>query len=68
MPIRKKDIQQYYICLECGSIRGWNGDVWCRTCGGKIIGPVDKETAEAASSDPRIKQRIIQDKVAGSPE
>jgi DNA-directed RNA polymerase subunit RPC12/RpoP len=61
MPIRRSDSGQFYICLECGSIRNWNGNVSCRTCGGKIIGPVNKETAEAASRDPNIKQRIIQD-------
>jgi rRNA maturation endonuclease Nob1 len=61
MPIRKEDAKDFYICLECGTVRAWNDHLYCRVCGGKIVGPVDKSTADAAASDPRIKQRIISD-------
>lgn len=61
MPIRKSDAREFYICLECGTVRPWVDHLYCRVCGGKIVGPVDKNTADAAASDPRIKQRIIND-------
>jgi uncharacterized Zn finger protein (UPF0148 family) len=59
MPIRRSECNEFYICLECGMIRRWDGNVSCKTCGGKIIGPVDKATADAAASDPKIKQKVI---------
>lgn len=59
MPFRRKDSNEYYICLECGAIKPWYNDLWCRTCGGKVIGPIPKETAEEAKSNTELKKRII---------
>ena len=49
----------YYICKECGVSRPMKEDtLWCRSCGGPIIGPLTKEVADRASIDPKIKERL----------
>jgi ribosomal protein L40E len=47
MPQRKNN-NEYYVCVECHTVKPWYGDVSCRTCGGKILGPLPKVDAERA--------------------
>ena len=51
--------EAFYICKECNIVRPMKEEtIYCRSCGGPIIGPLTKETAEAAFVDPKLKEKL----------
>jgi len=52
--------EAFYVCKECNIVRPMKEDtLWCRSCGGPIIGPLTEEEAVSAGTDTDFKNALI---------